>query len=231
MISLKSKTTLSVCMLSYFSHVWLFGTHWTAAHQAALSMWFSRREYWNGLLCPPPGDLPNQGNGSASLTSAALAGRFFTTSATWEAQNSIQFSSVTHSCPTLCNPMNCSTLGLFVHYQLLEFTQTHVHWVGDAIQPSHPLLPPSPPALNLSQHQGLLKWVSSSQQVAKVLELQLQHQSFWWFPSGLTGFISLYSKGLWSVFSNTTVQKHQFLSAQPSLWSNSHIHPWLLEKL
>ena len=76
--------------------------------------------------------------------------------------------------------MNCSTPGLPVHYQLPLFTQTHVHWVGDAIQTSHPLSFPSPPALNLSQHQGLFKWVSSSHQVAKVLELQLQHQSFQW---------------------------------------------------
>ena len=78
--------------------------------------------------------------------------------------------------------MNLSTPGLPVHHQLLEFTQTHVHCVGDAIQPSHPLSSPSPPALNLSQHQGLFKWVSSSHQVAKVLEFQLQHQSFQWTP-------------------------------------------------
>ena len=77
---------------------------------------------------------------------------------------SIIFSSVAQSCPTLCNPMYCSTPGLPVHHQLLEFTQTHVHRVGDAIQPSHPLSSPSPPALNLSQHRGLYKWVSSSHQ-------------------------------------------------------------------
>ena len=91
-------------------------------------------------------------------------------------------STVTQSCPTLCDPMNRSTPGLSVHHQLLESTQTHVHRVGDAIQPSCPLLTPSPPVLNLSQHQGLFKWVSSSHQVAKVLELQLQHQSFQWTP-------------------------------------------------
>ena len=84
------------------------------------------------------------------------------------------------SCLTLCNPMDCSMSGLPVLHCLPEFTQTHVHWVGDAIQPSHPLSPPSPPALNLSQHQSLFQWVSSSHQVAKVLELQLQHQSFQW---------------------------------------------------
>ena len=93
---------------------------------------------------------------------------------------SVQFSSVAQSCPTLCDPINCSTPGLPVHHQLLEFTQSHVHWVGDAIQPSHPLLSPSPSGLNLSQYQGLFKWVSSLHQVTKVLELQLQHQSFQW---------------------------------------------------
>ena len=79
----------------------------------------------------------------------------------------IQFSSVTQSCPIFCDPLNCSTLGLPVHHQLLEFTQTHVHRVGDAIQPSHPLSSPSPPAPNLSQHQGLFQWVNSSHEVAK----------------------------------------------------------------
>ena len=91
-----------------------------------------------------------------------------------------QFSSVTQLCSTLCSPMDCSTPGLPVHHQLPEFTQTQVHWVSDAIQPSHPLLSPSPPAFNLSQHQGLFKCISSSHEVAKVLEFQLQHQSFQW---------------------------------------------------
>ena len=94
----------------------------------------------------------------------------------------VQFSSVTQSCPTLCYPMNRSTPGLPDHHQLPEFTQTHTHRVSDAIQPSHPLSSPSPPAFNLSQHQGLFKWVSPSHQVAKVLELQLPHQSFQWTP-------------------------------------------------
>ena len=98
-----------------------------------------------------------------------------------------QFSSVTQLCPNLCNPMECSTAGLPVLHQLPEFTQTHVHQVGDAIQSSHPLSSPSPPALNLSLH--LFQWVSSSHQVAKVLEFQLQYQSFqwifrYWFPLG-----------------------------------------------
>ena len=91
---------------------------------------------------------------------------------------SVQFSSVSQSCPTLCDPMNCSTPGLPVHHQLPEFTQTHVHRVSDAIQPSHPLLSPSPPAPNPSQHESLFQWVNSSHEVAKVLEFQLQHHSF-----------------------------------------------------
>ena len=116
------------------------------------------------------------------------------------------------------NPMNCSTPGLPVHHQLPESTQTHVHWVGDAIQPSHPLSSPSSPALNLSQHQGLFKWVSSSHQVAKVgvsasasvLPMNIQG----WFPLGWTGWISLQPKGLSRLFSSSTVQKHQFFGAQ-----------------
>ena len=90
-----------------------------------------------------------------------------------------QFSSVTQLCPTLCDPMGCSTPGLPVHHQILEFTQAHVHWVSDAIQPSHPLSSPSPPAFNLSQHQGLFQWVSSSHHVAKVSDIGVSasHQS------------------------------------------------------
>ena len=98
-----------------------------------------------------------------------------------------QFSSVDPSCPTLCGPMDYSTPGFPVHHQLLELTQTHVHRVSDAIQPSHPLSSPSPPPFNLSQHQSLFQWVSSSHQMAKVLELQLQHQSFQWIFR--TGFL------------------------------------------
>ena len=143
-------------------------------------------------------------------------------------------SSVAQSCPTLCDPMNCSTSGLPVHHQLPEFTQTHVHWVGDAIQPSHPLSSPSPPAFSLSHHQGLFQWVSSmlkSQSIgasaaASVLPMNIQG----WFPLGMNGLISLQFKGLSRVFLNTTVQKHQFFGAQPSLWSNFHIHTWRLEK-
>ena len=93
---------------------------------------------------------------------------------------SIQFSSVPQSCPTLCDPMNCSMPGLPVHHHLPEITQTNVHRVGDAIQLSHLLSSLSPPAPNPSQHQGLFQWVNSTYEVANVLEFQLQHQSFQW---------------------------------------------------
>ena len=146
----------------------------------------------------------------------------------------IQFSSVAQSCPALCNPMDCSMPGLPVHHQLLEFTQTHVHWVGDAIQPSDPVIPfsshlqPFPasgsfPMSQLSMLGGQGIRVSA---LASVLPMNIQD----WFPLGQTDWISLQSKGLSRVFSNTTVQKHQFFIAQLSSQSNSHIHTWLLEK-
>ena len=135
---------------------------------------------------------------------------------------------------TLWDPMNCSTPGLLVHHQLPESTQTHVHQVGDAIQPSHPVVPFSSclqsfPASGSFQMSQLFSWggqrigVSAS---ASVLPMNTQD----WSPSGWTGWISLQSKGLSRIFSNTTVQKHQFFSAQLSSQSNSHIHTWLLEK-
>ena len=135
---------------------------------------------------------------------------------------SVQYSSITQSCPTLYDPMNCSTPGLPVHHQLLETTKTHVHWVIDAIQPSHPLSSPSPPAPNSSQHQGLFQWVNSSHEVANVLGVSasasvLPMNTQGWSPSGWTGWITLQSKGLSRVFSNTTVQKHQFFCAQLSM--------------
>ena len=147
-----------------------------------------------------------------------------------------QFSSVAQSCPTLCDPMNRSMPGLPVHHQLLEFTEIHVHWVGDAIQPYHPLSSPSPPAPNPSQHQGLFQWVNSSHEVAKVLEFQLQHQSFQWTPrtdrlsDGLVG-LPCSPRDFSRVFSNTTVQKHEFFGTQLSSQSNSHIHTWPLSPL
>ena len=130
--------------------------------------------------------------------------------------------------------MNRSTPGLSVHHQLPEFTQTHVHRVGDAIQPSHPGSSPSPPAPNPSQHQSLFQWVNSAwggqSTGASALASFLPKKSQGRSPSEWTGWISLHSKGLSRVFSNTTVQKHQFFSAQPSSQSNSHIHTWPQEK-
>ena len=113
--------------------------------------------------------------------------------------------------------MDCSTPDFPDLHHLPERVQTHVHWVGDAIQPSRPLLSASPPTFNLSQNHGLFQGASAS---ASVLQMNIQD----WFPLGLTGLISLLSKELSRVFSNTTVQKHQFFGAQTSLWSNSHIH-------
>ena len=130
----------------------------------------------------------------------------------------VSVSSVAQSCPTLCNPMGCSTPGLPVHHQLPEFTQNHD---GDAIQPSHPLSSPSP-TFNRSQDQSFQTnqfFTSGGQSIgvsASVSVLLMNTQD--WFSLGLS-----------SVFSSTTIQKHQFFSAQPSLWSNSHICPWLLE--
>ena len=133
----------------------------------------------------------------------------------------IQFSSVAQFCLTLCDCMDYSTQGLPVHHQLLELAQTHVHWVSDAIQPSHPLSSPSPPTCNLSQHQGfpvIQFFASGGQSIgisASVSVLPMNIQD--WSPLGWTGWISLQSKGLSRVFSSTTVQKHQFFSAQPFL--------------
>ena len=153
----------------------------------------------------------------------------------------VQFSSVAQSCPTLCDPMDCSTPGLPVYLQFPELTQTHVHWVGDAIQPSHLLSSPSPPTFNLSQHQGLFKWVSSSHQVAKVLEFQPQHQSFQWtfrtdfLYDGLVGspgsprdsqessptpqFKSINSSALSFLYSPTLTSIHDY-------WKNHSLTSW-----
>ena len=148
----------------------------------------------------------------------------------------VQFSSVqvAQLCLTLCDPMNHNTPGLPVRHQLPEFIQTHVHRVSDAIQPSHPLSSPSSPAPNPSQHQSfpmsqLFTWGGQSTGVSALASF-LPKKSQGWPPSEWTGWISLQSKGFSRVFSNTTVQKHQFFGAQPSSQFNSHIHPWPLEK-
>ena len=148
---------------------------------------------------------------------------------TWQLQVAyamgyVQFSSVAQSCLTLCNPMYCSMPGFSVLHQLLKPAQTHVHQVGDATQPSHPLSSPSSFSYNLSQHQGLSKmsqfFTSGGQSIgvsasASVLPMNIQD----WFPLGWTGWISLQSKGLSRVSSNTTVWKHQFFGTQSFLYS------------
>ena len=136
--------------------------------------------------------------------------------------------SVAQLCPTLWDPLDWSTPGFPVLHYLLEFAQTHIHWVNDAIQLSHPLSPLFSSCSQSFQHQGLSQWA------ATVLELQLYCQYFqWifsWLPSGLTGLISFQSKGFSRVSASNTVRKHQFFGAQPSLQSTSHIRAWLLEK-
>ena len=153
-------------------------------------------------------------------------------------------SSVPQSCPTLGDPMNHSTPGLPVHHQLPESTQTHIHWVGDAIQPSFPLSSPSPPALNPSQHQSLfnsestlrIRWpkywsfsfnICPSNEYSGLISFFFNFILFYFFLDwsllGWNGLISLQSKGLSRVFSNTTVWKHLYFGTQPSLWSTSCI--------
>ena len=125
--------------------------------------------------------------------------------------------------------MECSMPGFSVHHQLLELAQTHVHRVGDAIQPFHPQSSPYPPAFNLSQQQGLFKWLRSLHQVAKVLEFQLSispSNEYSGLISFRTDWISLQSKGLSRVFSNTTVQKHQFFGTQ-LLLGFCHTSTWI----
>ena len=169
------------------------------------SVWPHR---WHPTRLPHPGDSPGKNTGvgchfllqwmkvksesqvtqlsptlsdpmGCSLPGSSIHGIFQGRVLEWGAiMESVQFSSVAQSCPTLCNPMNRSPSGLPVYHQLPVFTQTHVHRVSDAIQPSHPLSSPSPPAPNPSQQQSLFQWVNSLHEVAKVLEFQLQHHSF-----------------------------------------------------
>ena len=147
--------------------------------------------------------------------------------------SSVQFSSVAQSCPTLHDPMNCSMPGLLVHHQLPEFTQTHIHQVGDAIQPSHPLSSPSPPAPNPSQHQTLfhestlrMRWPKYWSFSFSIIPSK-EHPG--WTPLEWTGWISLQSKGLSSLLQHHS-SKASILQQSASSQSNSHIHTWPLEK-
>ena len=137
---------------------------------------------------------------------------------------------VTQSCPTLCDPMDCSTPGFPVLFHLLELAQTHVHWIGETIQPTRPLSSPSPPAFSLSQHQGLFQWVSSSLHVAKVLEFELQHQSLQW----IIRIDFLYDWLVWSLCSprnSKSFFQHHSLKAS-ILWHSAFFmvqlsHPYM----
>ena len=148
---------------------------------------------------------------------------------------SVQFSSVTQSCLTLCNPMDCSTPGFSVHHQLPELNQTHIHRISDAIQPFHPLSFPFFSCLQSFPASGSFPmsqiFASGGQSIgasasASILPLNIQD----WFPLEWTYWISLQPERLSRAFSNITVQKHEFFSTQLSLWSTSNIHTWLLEK-
>ena len=184
------------------SRVRLFPTPWIAAHQASLSItnsWslFKLMSSNHLILCHPLFFLPSIFP-SISVFSIESVLRIswpkywsfsFNINLSMNIQDWILLEKYKYAhysvqslqlCPTLCDPIDCSIPCLPVHHELPEFTQTYVHWVGNAFQPSHPLSSPSVPAFNLSQHQGLFKWVSSLYQVAEVLEFQLQHQSFQW---------------------------------------------------
>ena len=150
-----------------------------------------------------------------------------------------QFSSVTQSCLTLCDSMDCSTPGLPVHWQLPEFIQIHVHWVGDAIRPSHPLSTPFSPAFSISQHQSFPPRVFSSKSVLPIRWIKYRSFSFSISPSNeYSGLISFMMNWLDLLAVQGTLKsllqhyssKASIFGTQPSLWSNSHIHTWLLEK-
>ena len=147
----------------------------------------------------------------------------------------VQFSSVARSCPTLCIPMDCSRPGFLVHHQFPELVQTHVHWIGDTIQPSNPLSSPFPSAFKLSQHQGLfnesvlcIRWpkywsfsfsISPSNEYSGLISFRID-----WFD------LLAVQRILRNLLQHT-IQRHQFFGAQPYLWSNSRISTWLLERL
>ena len=146
----------------------------------------------------------------------------------------LPFSSVAQSCLTLCNPMNCSMPGLPVHHQLLELTQTHVHQVGDAIQPSHPLSSPSPPAPNPCQHQSLFQWVKlfawggQSTGVSASASVLQEHPGLISFRMHWLDLLAV--QGTLKSLLQHHSSKASVFSAQPSLWCNSHIHTWPMEK-
>ena len=213
------------------SHIQLFVTPWTVACQASLSVNFPRQEYWSGLPFPAPGDLPHPGIKPMSLASRALAGSLFTSWATkdtnidnmvvvqsfscvWLWPHGLQH--VRFPCPSLC-PGVCSNSCPLSRWCSLTISSSAAYLFCLQSFPASVSFPVS----QLFTLGGQIVGAS-----ALVLPMSIQC----WFPLGLIGLISLQSKGLSNAFSNTTIQKHQFFGAQPSLWSNSHIHTRLLEK-
>ena len=212
-------------MPSHFSHVRLFATLWNVAHQAPSSMVFSRQEYWSAISFSR--DLPDLAIKPWSLTSPAVGGRFFTTS------TPPHFSSVAQSCPTLCDPIDCSTPGFPIHHQLPEPTQ--LMSIVSVIPSNHFILcwplvlqPSIFPSIRVFSNELVLciRWpkcwsfsISPSNEHSRLISFRID----WFDLLAIQGTLK-------SVFSNTTVQKHQFFSAQPSLWSCSFIYTWVLEK-
>ena len=173
------------------SCVQIFVSLWTVTCQAPLSMGCSKKEYWGGLPFPPPGCLSNPGIEPAS---PELTGRFFSTEPPGK-PHILPYCccSVPQLYPALCDPMNYSTPSFSILHCLWEFAQTHVHWVGDAIQQSHSLSSPSPPAFNFSQHHALFQWAALHIRWPKYWSFSIsslnEYSGFSWFPSELTGLI------------------------------------------
>ena len=218
-----------------FSHVQLFVAPWAVAHQAPLSVGFSRQEYWRELPRPPLGDFSDPGIKPVSLTSPALAGRFFTTSATWEAWeksfSSVQFSSVAHPCPTPWTAAHQASLSFTNSWSLLKLMSI------ESVMPSNQ----SPSVIPFSSHLQSFPasgsfpvsqfFVPGGQSIgvsasASVFPMNIQD----WFPLGWTGIDLLAVQGTLKSPPNSQHKSYQFFSVQPSLWPNSHIHTWLLWK-
>ena len=220
--------TLSVCMLSRFSRVWLFETLWTIAHQASLSMGFSRQGYWNGLPCLPPGDLPDPGiepvasawqEDSLSLSHKGSSLVTLLLFSHWVVSYSLQPYRLQDA------RLPCPSLSLWVCSNSCPLSQ----WCHPIISSSAAPLSFYPQSFSASGSFPMSRlYASDGRSIgasASVLPMNIQS----WFPLRLTGLISLLSKGLSRVFS-TIVRKHQFFGSQPSLRSSSHIRTWLLEK-
>ena len=228
--------TVLACMLSHFSHIRLFATLWTVARQAPLSIGFSRQEFWSGLPCPPPGDLLKPGIEPESFMSPALAGRFFTSRVTWEAHkkyySSVQFrrsvvsdSLQPHESQHARPPCPSSTPGVHSNSRPLSPWYHPAIWFSVIPFSSCPQSLAASESFPMSQ---LFAWGGQSVGVSALASFLPKKSQGW--SSEWTGWISLQSKGLSRVFTNTTVQKQQFFGAQPSSQSNSHIHTWPLEK-